>query len=159
MDKGKSYYRCGYWPGLPGIPLAIAKPDLQFVLLDSNGKKISFLNEVKRQLNIKNIEPIQIRVENYHPNQGFDTVISRAFSSLEQMIKWTQHLVAQDGLWLAMKGRFPDTELVRFIKHIELRDMLSRVSKESVAACLLTTRTRNNYGESHSHCQPKRWSR
>ncbi|HHV7783630.1 TPA: 16S rRNA (guanine(527)-N(7))-methyltransferase RsmG [Legionella pneumophila] len=110
--KGNHIIDVGTGPGLPGIPLAIAKPDLQFVLLDSNGKKIRFLNEVKRQLNIKNIEPIQIRVENYHPNQGFDTVISRAFSSLEQMIKWTQHLVAQDGLWLAMKGRFPDTELV-----------------------------------------------
>lgn len=110
--KGNRILDVGTGAGLPGIPLAIAKPDIQFVLLDSNGKKISFLSEVKRQLNLKNLELKQIRVENYHPNQGFDTVISRAFSSLEQMIKWTQHLIAQDGLWLAMKGRLPDAELI-----------------------------------------------
>lgn len=101
----------GTGPGLPGIPLALAKPDCNFVLLDSNGKKTRFLNEVKRQLNLKNVEIVQLRVENYHPTQGFDTVLSRAFSSLEQMIQWTQHLIADEGIWLAMKGRYPDAEL------------------------------------------------
>jgi 16S rRNA (guanine527-N7)-methyltransferase len=101
----------GTGPGLPGIPLALAKPEINFVLLDSNGKKTRFLNEVKRQLHLKNIEIVQFRVENYHPAQGFDTVVSRAFSSLAQMIQWTQHLIAQHGIWLAMKGRYPDTEL------------------------------------------------
>lgn len=109
--KGHRILDVGTGAGLPGIPLAIAKPDIQFVLLDSNGKKTRFLNEVKRQLNLKNLEIVQFRVENYHPAQGFDTVISRAFSSLEQMIHWTQHLIAKDGMWLAMKGRYPDTEL------------------------------------------------
>ena len=109
--KGNTILDVGTGAGLPGIPLAIAKPDIQFVLLDSNGKKIRFLKEVKRQLNLSNIEIIELRVENYHPAQGFDTVISRAFSSLEQMIHWTQHLVAKEGIWLAMKGRYPDTEL------------------------------------------------
>lgn len=101
----------GTGAGLPGIPLAIARPETQFVLLDSNGKKTRFLNEVKRQLDLKNLEIVQFRVENYHPSQGFDTVISRAFSSLEQMILWTQHLIAKNGNWLAMKGRYPDSEL------------------------------------------------
>lgn len=101
----------GTGAGLPGIPLAITHPERQFVLLDSNGKKTRFLNEVKRQLNLKNLEIVEFRVENYHPSQGFDTVISRAFSSLEQMIQWTQHLIAKNGIWLAMKGRYPDTEL------------------------------------------------
>lgn len=109
--KGNRILDVGTGAGLPGIPLAIAKPEIQFVLLDSNGKKTRFLNEVKRQLNLKNLEIVQFRVENYHPAQGFDTVISRAFSSLEQMIHWTQHLIAKDGMWLAMKGRYPDTEL------------------------------------------------
>ncbi|KTD57553.1 16S rRNA (guanine(527)-N(7))-methyltransferase RsmG [Legionella shakespearei] len=109
--KGPRILDVGTGAGLPGIPLAIAMPDAQFVLLDSNGKKIRFLNEVKRKLNLKNLETVQFRVENYHPAQGFDTVTSRAFSSLEQMIHWTQHLVAKDGIWLAMKGRYPDTEL------------------------------------------------
>ena len=109
--KGSKILDVGTGAGLPGIPLAIAKPEIKFVLLDSNGKKTRFLSEVKRQLDLKNLEIVQFRVENYHPNEGFDTVISRAFSSLEQMIHWTQHLIAKDGLWLAMKGRYPDAEL------------------------------------------------
>ncbi|AWN72770.1 16S rRNA (guanine(527)-N(7))-methyltransferase RsmG [Legionella anisa] len=109
--KGNHIIDVGTGAGLPGIPLALARPDLNFVLLDSNGKKTRFLAEVKRQLNIKNVEIVQFRVENYHPTQGFDTVLSRAFSSLEQMIQWTQHLIVDNGIWLAMKGRYPDTEL------------------------------------------------
>ncbi len=109
--KGSRILDVGTGPGLPGIPLAIAQPEKQFVLLDSNGKKTRFLHEVKRQLNLKNLEIVQFRVENYHPTQGFDTVTSRAFSSLDQMIHWTQHLIAKEGIWLAMKGRYPDTEL------------------------------------------------
>ncbi|MBI2784843.1 MAG: 16S rRNA (guanine(527)-N(7))-methyltransferase RsmG, partial [Legionella longbeachae] len=91
--KGNQIIDVGTGPGLPGIPLALAQPEKNFVLLDSNGKKTRFLNEVKRQLNLKNIQIVQFRVENYHPAQGFDTVLSRAFSSLAQMIQWTQHLI------------------------------------------------------------------
>lgn len=109
--KGKQIIDVGTGAGLPGIPLAIACPDKNFILLDSNGKKTRFLSEVKRQLDLKNLEVVQIRVENYHPTQGFDTVISRAFSSIAQMLHWTKHLIAQDGIWLAMKGRYPEAEL------------------------------------------------
>ncbi|KGP64043.1 ribosomal RNA small subunit methyltransferase G [Legionella norrlandica] len=138
--KGEKILDVGTGAGLPGIPLAIAKPGLQFVLLDSNGKKIRFLNEVKRQLNLKNLELIQIRVENYHPNYGFDTVISRAFSSLEQMINWTQHLIAQDGLWLAMKGRFPDTELATIHKKYQIERYLVQ-DIEGERCCVLINNT------------------
>lgn len=109
--KGARILDVGTGAGLPGIPLAIARPDIHFVLLDSNGKKTRFLQEVKRKLTLDNIEVAQFRVENYRPPQGFDTVISRAFSSLEQMVHWTNHLIAPQGMWLAMKGRYPDTEL------------------------------------------------
>ncbi|KTD76395.1 16S rRNA (guanine(527)-N(7))-methyltransferase RsmG [Legionella waltersii] len=109
--KGKRIIDVGTGAGLPGIPLAIAKPDLQFVLLDSNGKKTRFLLEVKRQLHLNNVEIVQNRVENYQPGLGFDTVLSRAFSSLEQMTVWTQHLIAPKGIWLAMKGKVPTDEL------------------------------------------------
>lgn len=109
--KGDRIIDVGTGAGLPGIPLAITQPEKNFVLLDSNGKKTRFLNEVKRQLDLKNLEVVHFRVENYRPTQGFDTVISRAFSSLAQMIHWTEHLVATDGMWLAMKGRYPDAEL------------------------------------------------
>lgn len=109
--KGTRVLDVGTGPGLPGIPIAIAKPELQVVLLDANGKKVRFLHEVKRQLQLKNIEVVQFRVENYHPSHAFDTVVSRAFSSLEQMILWTKHLITEKGVWLAMKGRYPDAEL------------------------------------------------
>lgn len=107
----------GTGAGLPGIPLAIARPDCHIVLLDSIGKKTRFLQEVKRSLQLANIEIVNDRVENFHPSQPFDTVISRAFSDLPQMIKWTEHLVAKHGIWLAMKGRYPESELVA-VNHV-----------------------------------------
>ena len=110
--KGTHLLDVGTGPGLPGIPLALANPQLQVVLLDSNGKKIRFLQEVKRALDLHNVEIVQTRVENYHPLQCFDTVTSRAFSELQHMLNCTQHLIAPDGIWLAMKGRHPEAELV-----------------------------------------------
>jgi len=109
--SGSRIIDVGTGAGLPGIPLALTHPQCQFVLLDSNGKKTRFLREVKRVLQINNIEIEQSRVENYRPEQGFDTVISRAFSDLGQMLDWTGHLIAESGQWLAMKGRYPETEL------------------------------------------------
>lgn len=109
--SGQSLLDVGTGAGLPGIPLAIINPTLQVVLLDSNGKKTRFLEEVRRKLNLKNVEVIQSRVENYQPAFDFDTVTSRAFSELAQMLKWTSHLIGKTGIWLAMKGRYPETEL------------------------------------------------
>ena len=109
--KGEHLLDVGTGAGLPGIPLALANPALKVVLLDSNGKKIRFLQEVKRTLQLTNIEVIQSRVENYHPSFDFDTLTSRAFSELGQMVKWTHHLLGKKGIWLAMKGRYPETEL------------------------------------------------
>ena len=109
--KGARMIDVGSGPGLPGIPLALARPDLHVVLLDSNGKKTRFLNEVKRRLALNHVEVVQSRVENYHPAHDFDTVTSRAFSELQQFIHWTRHLIAADGVWLAMKGRYPEQEL------------------------------------------------
>jgi 16S rRNA (guanine527-N7)-methyltransferase len=109
--KKKRVLDVGTGAGLPGIPLALCNPELHVTLLDSNGKKIRFLHEVKRILGLDNIEIVQTRVECYRPNQGFDTVTSRAFSDLAQMLKWTSHLIDNQGIWLAMKGRYPETEL------------------------------------------------
>lgn len=108
---GQRILDVGSGAGLPGIPLALALPDKQFVLLDSNGKKVRFMQEAKRALKLDNLELVQIRVENYHPEQDFDTVMSRAFSELQLMLSLTKHLLAPEGKWLAMKGRYPDSEL------------------------------------------------
>lgn len=109
--RGQRLLDVGTGAGLPGIPLAICMPSLTAVLLDSNGKKIRFLQEVKRVLKLANIEIVQSRVEAYHPSSRFDTVTSRAFSTIESFIQWTSHLTSEHGIWLAMKGRYPDTEL------------------------------------------------
>ncbi|VEG91685.1 16S rRNA (guanine(527)-N(7))-methyltransferase RsmG [Legionella spiritensis] len=109
--RGARIVDVGSGAGLPGIPLAIARPQTRITLLDSNGKKTRFLEEVQRHLMLDNVEVIQSRIENYHPAQAFDTVISRAFSDLAQMIHWTKHVIDAHGIWLAMKGRYPQTEL------------------------------------------------
>lgn len=109
--QGPRILDVGSGAGLPGIPLALARLDDQFVLLDSNGKKTRFLQEVKRTLHLDNVEIVQMRAERYQPMKAFDTVVSRAFSDLQRMTGWTKHLVAAEGIWLAMKGRCPETEL------------------------------------------------
>jgi 16S rRNA (guanine527-N7)-methyltransferase len=108
---GQRILDVGSGAGLPGIPLALTLPDKQFVLLDSNGKKVRFMQEAKRALKLDNLDVVQIRVENYHPEKDFDTVMSRAFSDLKLMLNLTKHLLAPKGKWLAMKGRYPDCEL------------------------------------------------
>jgi 16S rRNA (guanine527-N7)-methyltransferase len=110
IDSGR-LLDVGSGAGFPGIPLALAHPNLEVVVLDSNGKKIRFMQEAKRVLGLDNLEVVQARVETYQPEQKFDTVTSRAFSDLQQMISWTKHLITTSGKWLAMKGRYPETEL------------------------------------------------
>jgi len=97
--------------GLPGIPLAILHPDKKFVLLDSNGKKTRFLQQVAIELNLNHITIVHSRVEAYHPETKFNTVTSRAFTRLKDMLTLGGHLLAADGICLAMKGKFPEEEL------------------------------------------------
>ena len=113
MMRGRYWLDVGTGPGLPGIPLALARPDVALVLLDSNGKKTRFLREVVRRLSLHHVEVVLSRAEAYHPEQRFDTVVSRAFSAIEPMIEKTSHLIDTQGLWLAMKGHMPDNELSR----------------------------------------------
>lgn len=102
--KGQRIIDVGTGPGLPGIPLAICFPEKQFTLLDSLGKRIRFLNQVKLQLGLQNVTPLQSRVEDHQPALGYDQVLSRAFASLSDMIGWCAHLPADHGQFLAMKG-------------------------------------------------------
>lgn len=110
--KGNHFIDVGTGPGLPGIPLAILYPERNFVLLDSLGKRITFLREVIYQLKLKNVTPVQSRVEQYQPEQLFDGVLSRAFSSLEDMITWCKHLIDfEQGRFFALKGQYPEDEI------------------------------------------------
>jgi 16S rRNA (guanine527-N7)-methyltransferase len=101
----------GSGAGLPGVPLALACPELTVVLLDSNGKKTRFMTQAAAELGLGNVSVVHSRVEAYAPEPRFDLVISRAFASLADMLRATAHLVAAQGRFLAMKGAYPAAEL------------------------------------------------
>ena len=109
--EGGRFIDVGTGPGLPGLPLAIINPDKQFVLLDSLGKRIRFIRQVILELGLKNVTPVQSRVEAYHQEPGFDGVLSRAFASLADMLNWCGHLPTPQGHFLALKGLYPADEL------------------------------------------------
>ncbi|MDF4004804.1 16S rRNA (guanine(527)-N(7))-methyltransferase RsmG [Luteibacter sahnii] len=107
--RGRSLADLGTGPGLPGIPLAIAEPAREVLMVDSNGKKVRFLREAIRSLKLGNARALQCRVEEVEGT--FECITARAFASLADMLRWGGHLLAPDGVWLAMKGKHPDDEL------------------------------------------------
>ncbi len=111
LGAGESLIDVGSGPGLPGLPLAIMLPDRNISTLDCIGKKTRFQVQVCAELAIDNVTVLNERVENWRPETGYDAVISRAFSSLRDMVAGTDHLLRQGGQWLAMKGLHPHDEL------------------------------------------------
>jgi 16S rRNA (guanine527-N7)-methyltransferase len=121
--NGKNFIDVGTGPGLPGIPLAILFPERNFVLLDSLGKRITFLRQVVFQLKLSNVTPVKTRVEEYQGELVFDGVLSRAFSSLNDMVSWCQHLItAERGQFFALKGQYPQDEIAQLPENIILVD-------------------------------------
>jgi 16S rRNA (guanine527-N7)-methyltransferase len=100
----------GTGAGLPGIPLAIARPDLAFSLLDTNGKKTRFVHQVVGELGLANIEVIRGRIEQLERPEYYARITSRAFAHLADMVSVTRRLLAPGGYWLAMKGADPQAE-------------------------------------------------
>jgi 16S rRNA (guanine527-N7)-methyltransferase len=113
VESARTILDVGSGPGLPGIPLAIARPEVQVTLLDSSHKKCSFLQQAKTELALANIEIVCDRVEQWRPQRPFDAVISRAFSELADFVAQAQHLVAPGGKLIAMKGVYPFDEIGR----------------------------------------------
>ncbi len=111
----------GSGPGLPGIPLAICRPDLQVTTLDSNGKKTRFQVQVKAELGLDNLSVINGRVEGVEA-EPFDMVISRAFASIADMLNLSGHLATDQGVFLAMKGLYPEAEMEQMPAGFELRE-------------------------------------
>lgn len=103
--NGQRIIDIGTGAGVPGIPLAIVRPDLKFVLLDSNQKKINFVQHVILSLGLRNVEAICQRVERYSPAELFDCAISRAFASLKDFVVKAMPLVKPEGILMAMKGQ------------------------------------------------------
>lgn len=109
--QGKTCLDVGSGGGLPGIPLAIARPDLKVTLTDSVAKKTAFLLQAKAELGLGNVQVVTGRVEDHRSDAGFDVIVSRAFSDLKALVELTRHLLAPDGRWIAMKGLYPNEEV------------------------------------------------
>jgi 16S rRNA (guanine527-N7)-methyltransferase len=110
----------GSGAGLPGIPLALALPEYDFVLLDSSNKKTIFLNHVMLSLDIKNVSVVTERIESFNFTPGFATIITRATTTLDAVINKTQHLCNKKGQFLIMKGKYPTKELESIAKPVEV---------------------------------------
>ncbi|HDR0627835.1 16S rRNA (guanine(527)-N(7))-methyltransferase RsmG [Pasteurella multocida] len=122
--QGKHFIDVGTGPGLPGLPLAIVNPHKRFVLLDSLGKRISFIRNAIRELGLDNVEAVLSRVEEYHPEQPFDGVLSRAFASLKDMTDWCQHLPKQDGYFYALKGLYHQEEVEELSEKFTIQQVI-----------------------------------
>lgn len=123
--QGSRFIDVGTGPGLPGVPLAIVRPDAHFTLLDSLGKRVRFLRQVQHELGLENIEPVQSRVEAFCAQPPFDGVISRAFASLQDMLSWCHNLPEKGtGRFYALKGVHPEDELSQLPKGIILESVV-----------------------------------
>lgn len=111
MLEGTRIIDVGTGAGFPGLPLAIVEPEREFTLLDSNNKKISFIRHVTGVLGLGNVTAVKARAEDYAFQAGFDTVIARALASTPKLLEIAGHLVKEDGVLLAQKGKHPAAEL------------------------------------------------
>jgi 16S rRNA (guanine527-N7)-methyltransferase len=103
----------GTGAGFPGIPIAIARPDIQVTLVDSSHKKCTFLDQAKAELGLGNVRVVCDRVERWQPAAPFDVVVSRAFAELSDFVSQAGHLARPGGRLLAMKGVHPFEEIAR----------------------------------------------
>ena len=109
--RGERIADVGSGAGFPGIPLAVLTPARHYTLIDSTGKKCRFLEHVRDELGLANVEVVHARAEAHKPAVRYDTVIARAVGPIADLVKYSGHLVAGGGRLLAMKGRYPEDEL------------------------------------------------
>ena len=109
--RGGRVLDVGTGAGFPGLPLAIVEPQREFHLIDSNNKKIMFVQHVAGLLGLDNVTAVKTRSEDYAPGYRFDTVIARALAALPKLVEIAGHHVGEDGVFVALKGRYPEEEL------------------------------------------------
>jgi 16S rRNA (guanine527-N7)-methyltransferase len=114
----------GSGAGLPGIPLALSNPEMHVTLLDSNHKKVAFLNQAIIELEMKNTEISGERVESWQTQNRFDVIISRAFSDMSEFVRITRRLLAPGGMFAAMKGLHPYEEIEKLPPDFIVRQVL-----------------------------------
>jgi len=126
---------CG--AGLPGLVLAIVRPDWQFTLIDSNSKKTSFVQQAVIELGLHNVTVCCARVEELKSDDKFDGIISRAFAETADFVTLTRHLLADKGRWAAMKGA-PEQELQHLPGDVVVERIIPlEVSGLDAARCLV----------------------
>ena len=121
---GEKIIDVGTGAGLPGIPLAIFMPSVQFTLLDSNSKKTRFVQQAILELNLKNVEVVHGRVESLARNGEYDAVLSRAFASLSDIMHLTDYLLQPEGVLIAMKGQIPVQELKNITRSYSVKSIV-----------------------------------
>lgn len=126
---GHRFLDVGSGAGLPGIPLAIMHPEQEWVLLDKNSKKTRFLTQVVAELGLKNVTVIHSRVEDFKPTINFDGILSRALSTIKVFVESTNHLLNDHGVWLAMKGKYPEEELLELPSGFKVKERLALTLK------------------------------
>ena len=110
--RGSSVLDVGTGAGFPGLPLAIVEPGRSFTLVDGNNKKVRFVEHIASLLGLGNVTVVKARIEDFAPGSRFDTVIARAVAALPRLVEIAGHHVGEDGVFLALKGRYPTEELV-----------------------------------------------
>jgi 16S rRNA (guanine527-N7)-methyltransferase len=109
--QGPRILDVGTGAGLPGIPLAVFAADMQFVLLDCNGKKTRFVQQAVFDLGLKNVEVVHARIEEFRPEAGFDAILTRAFTEMAEIYRLTRSLLNPHGIILAYKSKPSPTEI------------------------------------------------
>ncbi len=122
--RGPLVVDVGSGAGLPGLALAMARPDWQLVSVEAVDKKAAFQRQVAAELTLANVKVEGRRVEDVVLAGGADTVVSRAFSSLADFVDLTRHLLRPDGQWAAMKGRLPQEEIAALPAGVRVREVI-----------------------------------
>jgi 16S rRNA (guanine527-N7)-methyltransferase len=109
--------------GLPGVVLAIARPDMRVSMIDTVHKKTAFLTQVKAELGLANVTVYTKKVQELEVKQPFDVITSRAFADLSDFVNWSGHLLADGGRFIALKGTAPADERERLPEPWAVNDL------------------------------------
>jgi 16S rRNA (guanine527-N7)-methyltransferase len=113
FSEARNVLDVGSGGGLPGIVLAIVRPDMKVSMIDTVHKKTAFLTQVKAELGLANVTVYTARVEQLQVSEKFDVITSRAFADLSDFVNWSSHLLAEPGRYIALKGVAPEDERQR----------------------------------------------
>jgi len=122
--EGKNILDVGSGAGLPGIIIGLCYPEKNITLVDSVGKKTTFLKQTCAELNLSNITVINKRVEDVTTNKLFDSIIARAFAEMQVLIDLTRHLIEDNGAWYGMKSKKINEEEIGTNFVVEKRDIM-----------------------------------